>query len=638
LLGFLAFPDPSEAACCPPSITTQPQSVTTNQNVTVAFWVVVSSGSAVTYQWRFNGNDIPGSTASNHIIGSVQSSNAGSYAVVAQNIAGSVTSSVATLTVISPGNLQFTSPNYSVSESAPFANINVTRTGGSSGTVSVNYSTTDGTASNGVDYAATSGTLTFSNGVTLKSISVPLYDDNLAEGDETFTISLSNVTGGASLGALSNATVKIIDNDKVAAWGDNSSGQLNVPPGLTNIAAIAAGGSHSLVLRTNGIVVAWGDNTYGQTNVPPDLTNALTITAGESFSAAIRSDNTVTAWGDNTWGQLNIPPGLSNIVAISAGTAHVLALQADGTVAAWGADGDGEADVPQGLSDVVAVAAGGRHSLALRRNGTIVGWGFDAYGETNFPPDLTNAVAIAAGSTHNVVLRNDGTVLAWGGDYSGQSDVPPGLKAAAVGAGWDHSLALTPDGAVVCWGDGAYGQTNVPPALTNVVAIASRGNHSLALTGNGSIVILVQPLSRTVISGTTLQLNCTAVGRPPRGYQWKKNALNMPGRTNLFATLPNVQPPDEGAYTVVVSNSLGVVTSSVAVVSVPGPPFLIPRALTSTGFLFQVSGSPGTFFIDASSDFTSWITLTSVVANTSSFNFTDPDANLLSCRFYRVRQ
>src|SRR5215472_1440213 len=152
LFGLLVSAGRLPAACCPPSILTQPQSVTTNQNATVPFWVVVSSGSAVTYQWRFNGADIPGSTASNHIIGSVQSSNAGSYTVVAQNIAGSVTSSVATLSVTAPGTLQFTSPNYSVSESAPFVTINVTRAGGSSGTVSVNYSTTDGTASNGLDY------------------------------------------------------------------------------------------------------------------------------------------------------------------------------------------------------------------------------------------------------------------------------------------------------------------------------------------------------------------------------------------------------------------------------------------------------------------------------------------------------
>ncbi len=190
----------------------------------------------------------------------------------------------------------------------------------------------------------------------------------------------------------------------------------------------------------------------------------------------------------------------------------------------------------------------------------------------------------------------------------------------------------------MCWGDNAYGQTNAPPALTNIVAIASRGNHSLALTGNGSVVILVQPLAHTANPGTTVQLNCTAVGRPPRSYQWRKNGINMGGRTNLFTTLANVQLPDQGSYTVVVTNSFGAVTSVVAGISLSLPPSLTARALTSTGFVFQVSGSAGTFLIDASSNLTTWSTLTSIISSTNVFTFIDPAATTLGRRFYRVRQ
>ena len=57
-------------------------------------------------------------------------------------------------------------------------------------------------------------------------------------------------------------------------------GQLDVPTGLSNVVAIAAGYDHSVALQSNGVVTVWGDNTYGQTNIPPGLGNVVTITAG----------------------------------------------------------------------------------------------------------------------------------------------------------------------------------------------------------------------------------------------------------------------------------------------------------------------------------------------------------------------
>jgi alpha-tubulin suppressor-like RCC1 family protein len=65
----------------------------------------------------------------------------------------------------------------------------------------------------------------------------------------------------------------------VVAWGDNSAGQTNVPAGLSNVVAVAAGGFHSLALKNDGSVVAWGDNTAGQTSVPVGLTNVVAISA-----------------------------------------------------------------------------------------------------------------------------------------------------------------------------------------------------------------------------------------------------------------------------------------------------------------------------------------------------------------------
>ena len=61
-------------------------------------------------------------------------------------------------------------------------------------------------------------------------------------------------------------------------------------------------------------VIAWGDDTSGQTNVPPDLTNAVAVAAGGSQSLAIRQDGTVCTWGGDSAALTNVPAGLTNVV------------------------------------------------------------------------------------------------------------------------------------------------------------------------------------------------------------------------------------------------------------------------------------------------------------------------------------
>ena len=59
--------------------------------------------------------------------------------------------------------------------------------GGARGVVTVHYATSDGTATAGSDYTATSGTLTFNDGETIKSFTVPIAADNLVEGMRRFS-------------------------------------------------------------------------------------------------------------------------------------------------------------------------------------------------------------------------------------------------------------------------------------------------------------------------------------------------------------------------------------------------------------------------------------------------------------------
>jgi hypothetical protein len=79
-------------------------------------------------------------------------------------------------------------------------------------------------------------------------------------------------------------------------------------------------------------------------------------------------------------------------------------------------------------------------------------------------------------------------VVGWGDNSHGQTSVPPDLSdALAVAAGGGHSLAVTSGGKVLAWGLNDQGQTNVPAFLSSVVAIAAGRDHSLALKSDGTV-------------------------------------------------------------------------------------------------------------------------------------------------------
>jgi hypothetical protein len=119
--------------------------------------------------------------------------------------------------------LQLNAASNSQSEGNPGVDIVITRTGDTSAASTINYATSDNAgasncnvvnhnASSRCDYLATIGTLHFLAGETSKTISIPIVDDSYAEGNESFTFTLSSPTGG-TLGSPASATVTITDNE-----------------------------------------------------------------------------------------------------------------------------------------------------------------------------------------------------------------------------------------------------------------------------------------------------------------------------------------------------------------------------------------------------------------------------------------
>ena len=166
------------------------------------------------------------------------------------------------------GTLQLAQTSYDTTEGA-VVNIYVGRSGGHSGALSVNYATTDGTALAGSDYAAATGTLTWSDGVSgNQTISIAITDDSAAEASESFMLTLSNASGG-TLGANSSATVDIIDNDAVALAAIGSITELDsvTVNGIrynTNAASVYVNGQPAIAfdLKLGQIVALQGEANF----------------------------------------------------------------------------------------------------------------------------------------------------------------------------------------------------------------------------------------------------------------------------------------------------------------------------------------------------------------------------------------
>ena len=228
-----------------------------------------------------------------------------------------------------------------------------------------------------------------------------------------FPICASNVNNIIGIAAGGAHSLALKADGTVQSWGDGDWRPIQVP-NLTNVVSVAAGQLHSLALRNDGRVMAWGYNSSGQLGdgtttdawiSPPELlaspTSVAAIAAGGCHSIALKTDGTVWEWGiqesdcNDPFFATNRPtlvPGLSNIIAVSAGISHSLALKSDGTVWAWGGNcygelGDGttqnRTSVIQvvNLPSIIAISAGGYHSLAIAQNGTLFGWGSDVSGQ-----------------------------------------------------------------------------------------------------------------------------------------------------------------------------------------------------------------------------------------------------------------
>jgi hypothetical protein len=111
--------------------------------------------------------------------------------------------------------IKFGASSYAAQEGAGSVEVTVTRSGDTAGAVTVDYATSNGTASERTDFTPALGTLRFAPGETTKTFPVFITDNFTSESDETIDLMLFNPTGGAALSAPDSAIITIKDDDEM---------------------------------------------------------------------------------------------------------------------------------------------------------------------------------------------------------------------------------------------------------------------------------------------------------------------------------------------------------------------------------------------------------------------------------------
>lgn len=184
------------------------------------------------------------------------------------------------------GRFVFSASTSSVTETQQTVSVTVLRAGGSEGPASVRVATQNSTATAGSDYTSFAQDVGFLAGETSRSFTIPILDDTLLEGTETFRLLLSDPTGGAVIGNPSNAVVRILDNEDARAGAfefKKATYTVGETSGVALVRVIRFGGTNlgaSVTAATvGGSAQAGEDYTAISTNLPfaPGVTNALLL-------------------------------------------------------------------------------------------------------------------------------------------------------------------------------------------------------------------------------------------------------------------------------------------------------------------------------------------------------------------------
>jgi len=281
-LTFGSYSDPSLFGdYCFPVITAQPTNQTVTAGGSVTFTVAASSFAPLSYRWYFNGGGISGATNVNYSLSNVMASNAGNYTVVITNVYGSVTSSVAALTVTkAAGTVALGNLHQTYNGSAEAATASTTPTGL---TVNLTYNGSVNAPTNAGSYTV-----------------VGTINDANYQGGATNTLAIANAAVTVSSGLSANN--KIYDGMTTTTLSFNN----------VVLSGVAAGDTANVMLSMNGYTAAFTSATVG--------TNKMVTVSGLTLTGSAAANYTLTQ------------PGLTASI-----TAAALTVTANSTNRSYGA-------------------------------------------------------------------------------------------------------------------------------------------------------------------------------------------------------------------------------------------------------------------------------------------------------------
>ncbi len=602
------------AGQAPPVIASQPVNQTVTVGETASFSVTATGTAPLSYQWRLNSTNIVGATADTLVLTNVQPAAAGVYSVVVSNLGGTVTSSNATLTVNLIPNCVLPPAGLVSWWRAESNALDQTET--NNGTLVGNATYAAGRVGQGFVFDGSGDGVTLGNpaSLQLQDFTIETWFRRASASKASFDFNggalFAYGGGGYGLGILDNGTpylsrvevdavfpnVVITDTNlhhlAVTKLGTNVVFYVDgvpylVPPYNTtyNFATPVAIGTrgdnlansflgtidevsvYNRQLSAGEVQAIYSAGSAGKCVAPPPPpcvavpAGMVSWWRGENNPLDQTGTNNGALVGHATYGTGRVGQGFvldGSGDSVTIGNPPSLQLQ-DFTIEAWIKRSSSSAASLDFGGGIILGYGGGGYALGILDNGTpfLTRVAVDAVFATTTIADtnLHHLAVTKLGST--VVFYLDGVAYlapAYNTTYNFATSAAIGAR----GDNFANSFFGTIDELTIYSRSLSAGE---------IQAIYGAGSDGKCLAASPP-VITAQPVTQTVTVGETATFSVTASGTAPLSYQWRLNSTNIAGATADTLVLTNAQPSVAGAYSVVVSNTVGTVTSSNAILTV----------------------------------------------------------------------
>ena len=635
-----------------PAITSQPTAQNVASGSSAQFAISATGSAPLNYRWLKNGVGVTngvkfiGANSNVLTVASVSTTDVGNYSVVVTNLAGSVTSSVAALAIVSAPTFVTLPTNRTV-----IAGTNTTFTVTAAGSAPLAY-----------QWLKNNSPLTDGGNISGSTTAALSLNAVTANDEASYSLTVSNALGSTNSGGFALTVIippSITSQSGAQTAANGGTAQFNVTAtgsaplnyrwlkngvGLTNGVKFVGVNSNVLTVATVATNDAGNYSVIVTNRAGSASSSAATLTVISSPTVVVPPANQTVAAGSNVsftvtaagsaplyfqWLKNNSP--LANCANVAGATSATLTLAAvtSGDAANYsvtisnslGSITSSAAILTVAIPPTIitplenltatassnvtfTVAASGSAPLIYqwRKNGALLANGGNVSGATTSSLTLANVTANEATSYSVTITNAVGSVSS---SASLTVLVPPTITTPPISAtaiqGNSATFTVSASGTAPLVYQWLKDGNVIPGANSNVLVLAGVTTNDAAnylvmvtnivgsVTSSGAALtvlvppsIITDPASATVVAGNGVAFSVVANGTAPLAYQWRKNGTNISGATSATLTLVNVGPTNAGIYSVFVSNSAGNATSANAVLTLQTAPSIVTQPANQT--------------------------------------------------------